>query len=119
MNTTMNNGCTESGQKHTNICAGRGVGKGSPYEIHTIMKIMERIVCYMLKVGQACTSQILSSTMSVGNCSNTDLVDRGRGGVRLPHHWEGQMQNKTLSIIIIIHSMYSNYKLSFAISNDF
>jgi hypothetical protein len=24
MNTTMNNGCTESSQKHTNICVGRG-----------------------------------------------------------------------------------------------
>ena len=24
MNTTMNNGCTESSQKHTNICAGGG-----------------------------------------------------------------------------------------------
>jgi len=51
MNTTMHNGCTESSQKHTNICAGRGVGKGSSYEIHTILKIIEQIVCYMLKVG--------------------------------------------------------------------
>jgi hypothetical protein len=37
--------------KSTQICAGRGVGKGSSYEIHTIMKMIEQIVCYVLKVG--------------------------------------------------------------------
>ena len=100
--------------KSTQISMLVGVGKGSSYEIHTIMKMIELCVTCSKWNIQACTSQILSSTMSVGNCSYTDLVGR------LPHHWEGgQMHNKTLSIIIIILSVYSNYRLAIAISNDF
>jgi len=37
--------------KSTQISVLAGVGKGSSYEIHTIMKMIEQIVHYMLKVG--------------------------------------------------------------------
>jgi len=37
--------------KSTQISVLAGVGKGSSYEIHIIMKMIEKIVCYMLKVG--------------------------------------------------------------------
>ena len=50
MNTTMNDGCTESSQKHK-ISVLAGMGKGSSYGIHNITKMTEQIVCHMLKVG--------------------------------------------------------------------
>jgi hypothetical protein len=37
--------------KSTQISVLAGVGKGSSYEIHTIIKMIEQIVCYILKVG--------------------------------------------------------------------
>ena len=48
MNTTMNNGYTESSQKHTNIYAGGGGERifiWNPYYYEN-----DRTVCYMLKV---------------------------------------------------------------------
>jgi hypothetical protein len=117
MNTTMNNGCTESSQKHTNICAGGGEER--IFILNTsIMKIMEQIVCYMLKVGH--TGMHIADPQQHNVCGQLFPYRSGGGGFRLPHHWEGgQRQNKILSNIIIILSMYSNYRLSIFISNDF
>lgn len=106
INTTTNNGCTQ-------ISVLAGVGKGSSYEIHTIMKMIEQIACYMLKIGHT-GMHIEDPRQHV--CGQL-LLNRSGGVVRLLHHREGgQMQNKALSIIVIVLSTYSIYRLSITIS---